>query len=39
MREPAFILAGNRGSRCHSTTGLNENVEMTETSYEMSEVL
>ena len=34
------ILAGERDSRRHSTTGFSENVaEVTETSYEMLEVL
>ena len=31
----SVILAGNRGSRSHSTLGLNENVVVAGTSYQM----
>ena len=32
MREPAFFLAGKRGSRRHSTTSFSRNVVVAETS-------
>ena len=35
----SVILAGKRGSRRHSTTSFRENVEVSETSYQMLEVL
>ena len=33
------ILAGKRGSRCHSATSFSENVEVAETRYQRLEVL